>query len=633
MKESLFKNLGKLQKLFLSGNHITELIAKPFPGTLKYLDLSYNAGDEPISDGMKIAHDAFWDLNALVSLDLSFSRLASSSIGVLFNLPDRLFELSLCYTALPSIGESFLNTTAKMRNLDLSGNPQLGLNQSMFQAFSETLQNLYVRNSNVRNLSWTSLLSKLKILDLYDNNIHVVSSHDFSHMMDLEKLNLEKNSIGNWYEKLFAQNQKLKILNLRENKLNQLTSAMEEDLTSVELLALGKNEFECSCDLQKFLHDLFDATRRANLTALRTIKENDLENYEDDLDYEIDEKVFVDSTRISLGVRNYARPEYDVISRTYKKYYEMVAQSIEALRIRTSVAPTRHSRLIMQSKAGQSTADDDFQTVLFDYNVDFDDYECIKPTKGEKHPIIALDSCAPDEGVSDDGTGYQKGTNQALMSLSYSIPLVVFLAILAIVIYWKWWYIKYFFVLCKNSAILTFMDDSDGKEAIVKSKSDEGVETFLYDVFVSYSDQNRNWVLDEFIPNVEKRESINVCLHERDFQVGFGILENIVSCMDRSRCLLLLVSQNFLSSQWCQFEMNLAQHRLLETRREKLILVLLEDIPVDKQPKTLKYLMRTKTYIKWPVFGSAEEKQLFWKRLKKSIISSKWENESYGSIA
>jgi hypothetical protein len=176
-------------------------------------------------------------------------------------------------------------------------------------------------------------------------------------------------------------------------------------------------------------------------------------------------------------------------------------------------------------------------------------------------------------------------------------------------------------------------NDDDGKETIVRRKSTSSVDLFLYDVFVSYSDYNRPWVLDEFIPNIEKRETINVCLHERDFTVGYGILENIILCMDRSRCLLLLVSEKFLESQWCQFEMNLAQHRLLETRKEKLILVLLEDIPPKNQPKTLRYLMRTKTYIKWPQNGSNEEKQLFWKRLKKSIISTKWEHENYGSTA
>jgi len=44
-------------------------------------------------------------------------------------------------------------------------------------------------------------------------------------------------------------------------------------------------------------------------------------------------------------------------------------------------------------------------------------------------------------------------------------------------------------------------------------------------------------------------------------QIGVTILDNIISCMDRSRSLMLLISSKFLLSHWCQFEMYLAQHR------------------------------------------------------------------------
>lgn len=45
------------------------------------------------------------------------------------------------------------------------------------------------------------------------------------------------------------------------------------------------------------------------------------------------------------------------------------------------------------------------------------------------------------------------------------------------------------------------------------------------------------------------------------FQIGVTILDNIISCMDRSHSLMLIISSNFLLSHWCQFEMYLAQHR------------------------------------------------------------------------
>lgn len=137
------------------------------------------------------------------------------------------------------------------------------------------------------------------------------------------------------------------------------------------------------------------------------------------------------------------------------------------------------------------------------------------------------------------------------------IPVIVLVSLW----FWKRADIRYFFAIFKNSIILSL--DKDDKKALMmtnrkrKSNSDD----FTYDVFVSYSDKDRNWVLDEFIPNIEKRAEINICLHERDFQVGLSILENIIQCMDMSRSLLLVVSESFLKSNWCAFEMHLAQHR------------------------------------------------------------------------
>lgn len=91
---------------------------------------------------------------------------------------------------------------------------------------------------------------------------------------------------------------------------------------------------------------------------------------------------------------------------------------------------------------------------------------------------------------------------------------------------------------------------------------------------------------------------------------------------------------------------------LLETRRDQLILILLEDIPRRKRPQTLHYLMRTKTYIKWPTAalptaGGQEDKKngdstgdvkllssrvklerrQFWRRLKRALAENEWEEE------
>lgn len=625
------KDLNHLNHLILADNSITDLSIDSFPlYSLIHLDLSNNQdnrsdGVSVIPDGMKISQKTFINCYSLQTLDLSHTKIEAKSLTALSYLPLSLHGISLCYTQLSRLPD--MKNSPNILFLDISGNFQLTYSAEIFTSMAKSLKYLHMRNSFVRNLDWIAPLSNLQVLNLFDNSINTLRNDSFMHMPHLWDLNLEKNSISNWYARIFTRNAKLEMLNLRNNKLTLLTNDMKEDFLNVRFLAIGGNEFECNCILQEFIHKLFETTKKFNFTTfLKEIYNDKLEEIIVIEDYE----TTPDTTQVSLVMRNKPRPEYDVISRTYQRYYNMIEKSVEALmNKKQSTKPTQKS-LILKSSVESSS---EHKTVLFDYDDDADDYLCINATAKRKQPVLDLiDLCETNSIKNNDNeSSYTKNKDTLLVTLSISLPSVLALCCLLFLIYWKWWYVKYFFVLCKNSAILTFMDH-EGSEAFAKGSKNDPGESFLYDVFVSYSEQNRDWVLDEFLPNVEKREQINVCLHERDFIVGYGILENIVSCMDRSRCLLLLISENFLLSQWCQFEMNLAQHRLIETRREKLIVVLLEDIPQRKQPKTLKYLMRTKTYIKWPIDGTAEQKQLFWKRLKKAIIASKWENENYGSI-
>ena len=45
--------------------------------------------------------------------------------------------------------------------------------------------------------------------------------------------------------------------------------------------------------------------------------------------------------------------------------------------------------------------------------------------------------------------------------------------------------------------------------------------SYLFDVFVSYSHEDHQWVTDQLIPELEqKNPKLKVCIHERDFKVG-----------------------------------------------------------------------------------------------------------------
>ena len=67
-------------------------------------------------------------------------------------------------------------------------------------------------------------------------------------------------------------------------------------------------------------------------------------------------------------------------------------------------------------------------------------------------------------------------------------------------------------------------------------------------------------------------------------------------------------------SQWCQFELTMAQTRLLELDRDNLILVLLEEIAEPNLSERLRLQLERRTYIEWPASSPTGQK-LFWEKL------------------
>ncbi|KAK9969310.1 hypothetical protein ABG768_027494 [Culter alburnus] len=152
-----------------------------------------------------------------------------------------------------------------------------------------------------------------------------------------------------------------------------------------------------------------------------------------------------------------------------------------------------------------------------------------------------------------------------------------------------------------------------------------GKHQYRYDVFVSYSAKDEHWVMEELLPNIERRGPpfLRLCLHSRDFQLGEDIVENITDSIYASRQTLCLVSRNYLSSNWCSLEMQLATYRLQVEHRDILILVFLEIIPSRwlSSHHRLARLVKTRTYLDWP--QDPEMHEAFWDRLWCKLSSNK----------
>ncbi|XP_037357807.1 toll-like receptor 11 [Talpa occidentalis] len=109
---------------------------------------------------------------------------------------------------------------------------------------------------------------------------------------------------------------------------------------------------------------------------------------------------------------------------------------------------------------------------------------------------------------------------------------------------------------------------------------------FLYDVFISYCEQDQSWVLEELVPALEKPlpagEGLRLCLPERDFEIGQDKMDTMVTSMEKSRTILCVLSCQALRSPWCNLELRLATYHLVaKPGTARLLLLFLE--PIDRR--------------------------------------------------
>lgn len=132
----------------------------------------------------------------------------------------------------------------------------------------------------------------------------------------------------------------------------------------------------------------------------------------------------------------------------------------------------------------------------------------------------------------------------------------------------------------------------------------------LFDAFVSYSSKDEAFVAEELAPALEHGDPpYKLCLHYRDFPVGAYIGETIVQAVESSRRTIMVLSDNFIRSEWCRFEFKSAHHQVLRDRRRRLIVVLLGDVPHKDLDPDIRLYLKTNTYLQW---GD----KLFWEKLR-----------------
>jgi Leucine-rich repeat (LRR) protein len=282
-------DLKRLQEVHLDNNAISNI----FPGTfhnltyLTVLDLSNNRLTT-------LDPNAFRGLTSLSTLYLYNNYLESLPSDMLFDdMGDQLSELRLDGNQLTHLLNKTFAKLAKLQTLQLNDNRLNAVDKeafSMLGSLSELKLQSNELGSDASPFNWTlfSGLSRLKTLDLSNNNFARIDGTAFATLPNLISLKIFNNQLQELQAGSFGNLTKLQILDVSYNRLETLPGDVFGSLVSLLTLYLDGNR------LATVTKEMF-----SGLQALQvlTIARNSISTIPSDLFQNMPELIWLDVTR------------------------------------------------------------------------------------------------------------------------------------------------------------------------------------------------------------------------------------------------------------------------------------------------------------------------------------------------
>lgn len=544
-----------------------------------------------------IDDSSFPEMPNLQILDLR-DVLATNVSKNAFNCIPKLRTLLLNGNKLSAVPEGALLN--RLTFLDLSDNSgsasyvTLGKNRFRNMTNLNLLNLNFNRINGLYNETFTGLVN-LTVLGLKNSTIFYIANGTFSAVPNLKFLNLENNPFGrrNLTKEMFTGLEKLEVLLLGGCRIRHLSTVSSpfENLKSLKHLGLERNG----------LHEISPVTFLPLLQLVTVdISENGLISWQ--------KRLF--QNNLHLKEVSAYRNKFTYLSQVMLEDFSNL-EKLDVSENPFTCACTPFEDLINWHKRGDNWT-------MYELLKQKSAY-CIYPDSSTNVTIDQFLLSAVNAEIDCEVHGYNNWIP------AVAIPLIVLATIamaLAILGYKYRWHVRYWIFLARLQM------SRIGK---LRSKAAPKCYTnFEYDAFVSYCNEDRNFVVKLVAMLENYRPFLKLCVYERDFQAGSIISESILECVAKSRKTLLIISDSYAKSHWCRWEAQLAEHHRLFFENEQgeyvddsLVLIKLGPVCESHVTPTLKYLLKTRIYLQWD--ADPKKQQVFWERLRSTLAPPKKE--------
>ncbi|XP_056632455.1 protein toll-like [Diorhabda sublineata] len=617
--KNLFWKLSQLKKLDLSHNKLNTLDDDIFNdlSNLEYLNLDYN-------NISYISEDLFRNTRNLATLSMKYNKISDIHIEAFLWLKN-LIQLDLSNNVYEA---NYIDGASPFARCDAV--KSLSLSHNLITKFPSVLVGMrnveeirlnYNKILTIQVIEVTSALSsKLRVVDLSNNEIGDVDFEGVEYQSELNMRQLDayhnderqlilylsgnplKCDCGNYDLVRYIKNDmtpavKAKIdINVDNTECvepytyrgYQITDLKPNDITCQGIVQCPK---ECQCFWRPYTDYIeIDCTNR-NLTQFPN-----LQIPKKQISINLDGNYIQGGLRPGLGYENV---KILILSNNRVRGLNWIPQGIEILKLNGNELTNISSELLEMMNSRMNLTLIQLSDNPWDCGCEAIDLQTFMKDHYRKvNPNDVI--CKEDSKLLIEKTDLcSKSTKFILMTV---LPILTFLLLTTITLIF---YIQYrqevkIWLFSKNLCLWFVTEEEIDEDKI-------------YDVFISYSNKDQEFVMQNLLPVLESGpRPFKTCIHDRDWEPGEMILTHIANSVRNSRRTLVVLSNNFLDSVWGIHEFKTAHTQAVKEGRARVVVIKYSELDEGRLDEDIRAYLNTNTYVEWG-------KPWFWNKLKYAL--------------